>query len=145
MAYTNTFYRLRWVTLERDNFTCQYCGASAPDVVLWIDHRVPVSEGGTDDPNNLVTACIACNLGKGKGSKLRVRPKRTRRNNKKTLIPRLVAYLEQYQPARATDIAAHLNLHPSNISRTLNKEEPFVAVEKVGRDVFYALESYISP
>lgn len=54
----------RFMVLERDNFACRYCGAKAPDVVLHVDHIVPVSKGGTSKPDNLVTACEACNNGK---------------------------------------------------------------------------------
>lgn len=35
-----------------------------PDVVLTVDHVVPVSLGGSDDPSNLVAACRDCNAGK---------------------------------------------------------------------------------
>ena len=49
---------------KRDSFKCQYCGASAPDVLLHIDHINPVSKGGTNDIVNLVTSCESCNLGK---------------------------------------------------------------------------------
>lgn len=56
--------RLRFAVLERDGFACRYCGASAPDVQLHIDHHKPVSRGGTNDAENLVTACADCNLGK---------------------------------------------------------------------------------
>lgn len=55
---------IRWVVFQRDNFTCQYCGRSAPDVVLHVDHVIPVSRGGGDDLDNLRTACSACNIGK---------------------------------------------------------------------------------
>ena len=33
-------------------------------VVLHCDHVHPVSDGGSDDPSNLVTSCQDCNLGK---------------------------------------------------------------------------------
>ncbi len=56
--------RVRFEVLRRDNHTCQYCGAKAPDVVLHIDHVMPVSLGGDDKPGNLVTACKDCNAGK---------------------------------------------------------------------------------
>lgn len=56
--------KLRFQILERDGFTCQYCGASAPDVVLHVDHIHAVSAGGTNKKSNLTTACQACNLGK---------------------------------------------------------------------------------
>lgn len=56
--------RLRFEIFRRDNHTCRYCGASAPDVALEPDHVVPKALGGTDEPSNLVTACHACNSGK---------------------------------------------------------------------------------
>lgn len=55
---------VRFEVFKRDKFTCQYCGRSAPDVVLHADHIHPVSEGGEDDILNLVTSCQDCNLGK---------------------------------------------------------------------------------
>lgn len=54
----------RFQVLERDMFTCQYCGAKAPFVNLEIDHIVPVSKGGDNDLGNLITACEKCNQGK---------------------------------------------------------------------------------
>jgi hypothetical protein len=56
--------RLRYEILRRDNHTCRYCGATAPDVHLTVDHVTPSALGGTDDPINLVTACADCNNGK---------------------------------------------------------------------------------
>lgn len=56
--------RLRFEVFKRDSHTCRYCGRSAPDVSLTIDHVVPVALGGLDEPGNLVTACAECNGGK---------------------------------------------------------------------------------
>lgn len=56
--------RLRFEVLRRDNHTCRYCGGSAPNVMLTVDHVVPVTLGGSDDPTNLVAACVDCNGGK---------------------------------------------------------------------------------
>jgi hypothetical protein len=56
--------RLRFEIFRRDNHACRYCGATAPDVPLRIDHVTPVALGGTDVPENLVTACEPCNSGK---------------------------------------------------------------------------------
>lgn len=55
---------LRFEVLNRDNFTCRYCGQSAPKVELHVDHIIPVSKGGENSLNNLITACQDCNLGK---------------------------------------------------------------------------------
>jgi hypothetical protein len=56
--------RLRFEILRRDNHACRYCGAMAPDAVIQVDHVIPVSLGGTDEPSNLVAACKDCNAGK---------------------------------------------------------------------------------
>jgi len=58
--------KLRHEILERDGFRCCDCGASPdmPDVVLEVDHRIPVSKGGSNDPSNLRTLCGDCNRGK---------------------------------------------------------------------------------
>ena len=57
--------KLRFEVFKRDNFTCQYCGAQSPDVVLHVDHINPVAGGGENDILNLITSCEPCNLGKG--------------------------------------------------------------------------------
>lgn len=55
---------MRFAILNRDNFTCQYCGRRSPEAILEIDHVHPRCEGGSDDPSNLKTACFNCNRGK---------------------------------------------------------------------------------
>lgn len=55
---------MRFEILKRDQFTCHYCGRTPPNVLLHVDHVVPRSAGGTDDPANLITACADCNQGK---------------------------------------------------------------------------------
>lgn len=54
----------RFEVFKRDSFTCQYCGDSAPKVVLEIDHIKPVSKGGNNGYLNLITSCFDCNRGK---------------------------------------------------------------------------------
>ena len=56
----------------RDEWRCQLCGstvkrkASAPDPEApTLDHIVPVSRGGTDDPGNLQLAHFLCNVKRG--------------------------------------------------------------------------------
>lgn len=58
--------KIRFEVLKRDRFVCQYCGESAPDVVLQIDHIKPVASGGSNGITNLITSCFNCNSGKGK-------------------------------------------------------------------------------
>lgn len=57
--------KLRFEVFKRDKFTCQYCGAKAPDVLLQVDHIHPVAGGGGNDILNLITSCQSCNGGKG--------------------------------------------------------------------------------
>jgi hypothetical protein len=57
--------RLRFEVLERDKFSCRYCGTDGRHGPLRIDHVVPLALGGTNDWENLVTCCHACNAGKG--------------------------------------------------------------------------------
>lgn len=56
--------KLRFEVFKRDSFQCQYCGRSAPDVVLHVDHILPVKHGGETTIMNLVTSCFDCNSGK---------------------------------------------------------------------------------
>lgn len=57
--------KLRFEVFKRDNFKCQYCGATAPEVILHVDHIKPKKGGGEDVITNLITSCSDCNLGKG--------------------------------------------------------------------------------
>ncbi len=49
--------------LYRDEHRCQYCGCSGED--LTIDHVIPRSRGGGDSWENVVSACVRCNVKKG--------------------------------------------------------------------------------
>jgi hypothetical protein len=55
---------IRFEVFKRDGFSCSYCGAHPPAAILHVDHIHPVSKGGTNEIDNLVTACEACNQGK---------------------------------------------------------------------------------
>jgi 5-methylcytosine-specific restriction endonuclease McrA len=50
---------------ERDKSTCQYCGKKLAKSELTIDHVLPRSRGGRDAWENLVLACVHCNVRKG--------------------------------------------------------------------------------
>lgn len=62
---------LRQKIMRRDNYTCKICGVSTyvePNLLLEIDHIIPVSKGGLTTEDNLRTLCWKCN--RKKGSKL---------------------------------------------------------------------------
>jgi hypothetical protein len=56
--------KVRFEVFKRDSFKCQYCGKSAPDVILNVDHIKPVAAGGNNGMTNLLTSCFDCNSGK---------------------------------------------------------------------------------
>jgi 5-methylcytosine-specific restriction endonuclease McrA len=57
---------LRYSILRRDGFMCRYCGAKPVQKELRVDHIVSVKDGGDlTNTKNLITACHACNSGKG--------------------------------------------------------------------------------
>ena len=49
----------------RDGNQCQYCGRGFPTSELSLDHVVPRSRGGITSWENIVCACVACNVRKG--------------------------------------------------------------------------------
>jgi 5-methylcytosine-specific restriction endonuclease McrA len=49
--------------MHRDSYMCQYCSEKRHD--LTIDHVIPRSRGGTDTWENVVAACLKCNVKKG--------------------------------------------------------------------------------
>lgn len=63
--------KTRALVLDRDGYTCQFCGASAGEIhpfsrrktVLQIGHIIDRSMGGSDDPSNLYAVCSFCNEG----------------------------------------------------------------------------------
>lgn len=77
---TNTFSKeqrqlmtskLRKKIKERDNYTCCHCGNSIwkePNLLLEVDHIVPVADGGYTVEDNLQTLCWVCNRHKSKKS-----------------------------------------------------------------------------
>jgi 5-methylcytosine-specific restriction endonuclease McrA len=49
----------------RDNNQCQYCGKRFSTAELSLDHVVPRSQGGMSTWENIVCACLNCNVRKG--------------------------------------------------------------------------------
>lgn len=70
----------------RDHNVCQYCGRRFPTSELSVDHVTPRSQGGTTCWENVVCACVKCNVRKGGRTPdqahmhLITRPKRPRRS-----------------------------------------------------------------
>lgn len=52
---------LRAQLFERDAWRCRYCGEQLHATTATLDHVIPVSGGGTNDAENLASACLVCN------------------------------------------------------------------------------------
>jgi 5-methylcytosine-specific restriction endonuclease McrA len=65
---------------EHYSYRCCYCGKKFPSAELNLEHVLPRSRGGKTSWDNIVTACVPCNLKKGNmlpseaGMKLLVNP-----------------------------------------------------------------------
>lgn len=60
--------KLREEIKQRDNYTCKKCNISTydePNLLLEIDHIIPISKGGMSTKDNLQTLCWKCNRTKG--------------------------------------------------------------------------------
>jgi len=55
----------RLKVFERDNYKCHYCRKQLTRFTATLDHIQPVSEGGDNSYENLVTACLHCNSRRG--------------------------------------------------------------------------------
>jgi len=70
----------------RDHNRCQYCQRRFSSAELSLDHVVPRSRGGRTTWDNIVSACLKCNVGKGgrtpreAGMELVTRPRKPTRS-----------------------------------------------------------------
>ena len=70
----------------RDGNRCQYCGKKFATTELSLDHVVPRRQGGKSTWDNIVCACLKCNIKKGGRTPAEAHmtliavPKRPRRN-----------------------------------------------------------------
>ena len=58
---------MRYNTFKRAQGRCELCGIPHEERALDVDHILPRSAGGTDDPDNLQALCWRCNQDKGAG------------------------------------------------------------------------------
>lgn len=52
--------------MEKTDWCCWFCGLRLRPKITTVDHKVPLSKGGKNEPDNLVPACKNCNHEKGK-------------------------------------------------------------------------------
>ena len=80
--------------LARDGHQCQYCGRHFPIHQLSLDHVMPRSRGGPTSWENIVCACLACNVKKGGRTPHEARMKLVRRPARPKRNPMLTLKLE---------------------------------------------------
>lgn len=56
------WWPLRNAVIERDGWRCAYCEDASERFTA--DHVIPLSRGGSNDPENLVCCCLPCNSSK---------------------------------------------------------------------------------
>jgi 5-methylcytosine-specific restriction endonuclease McrA len=61
----NAIVRLRPQIIARDGYTCGLCKGPVEPQDLSIDHIIPITRGGGDDPDNLQVTHLICNVRKG--------------------------------------------------------------------------------
>lgn len=105
---------VRFKILERDNHRCAYCGASAPEAKLHVDHIIPASLGGTEDEDNLITACGDCNI--GKHTRLSTHTLDTKTKDINELIQSAIAHKER--------IIQNLSLEIKEKNKQLSENQP---------------------
>lgn len=139
MITTTQSYATRWRILQRDNFTCGYCGQHAPDVILHVDHRIPKSEGGTDEDTNLTSSCEACNIGKHTSSyypQNNIEERRPRINGMERAV---IATIIERGALSATELAKITGYHRVNISKFLNHSPNMMKAGKEKATVRFSL------
>ena len=91
--------------LARDGHQCQYCGRHFPIHQLSLDHVLPRSRGGPTTWENIVCACLACNVRKGGRTPHEAKMKLVRRPAKPKRNPMLTLKLENPKYESLADVA----------------------------------------
>ena len=91
--------------LARDGHQCQYCGRHFPIHQLSLDHVMPRSRGGPTTWENIVCACLACNVKKGGRTPHEAKMKLVRRPGKAETQPYADAQIRESQVRKLADLA----------------------------------------
>lgn len=54
-------YEERKAALKRSRGICACCGKKLTTKTMTMDHIIPISRGGTNEPENLIALCEPCN------------------------------------------------------------------------------------
>lgn len=138
--------KLRFEVFKRDNFTCQYCGRMAPDVILEVDHINPVKNKGTNNILNLITSCKDCNRGKGareltENEILKKQQEQLKEiNEKREQLKLLISWkeeLEKFADEQVTQIELLLKEETQNVFSDSGKDDCKKWIKKFGFEEVY--------
>lgn len=128
---------LRQKILVRDNYTCQICGNSTykeKNLLLEVDHIIPLSQGGITSEKNLQTLCWKCNRTKGK--------KILQSDNKETDIPQTNHAMQMVTNRTLSDRKKTVSEEPK---QNVVKAEEIVEQKDEGKKNMYDKEKGIYP
>lgn len=138
--------KTRFEVFKRDNFTCQYCGRTAPDVVLEIDHINPVKNGGDNNIMNLITSCFDCNRGKGKrtlteNEEIKLQVEQLKELNKKReqleMLLKWKKQLENFENEQVDKIEEILSQKTGNTFTEYGRQNCIKNIKEFGFDEVY--------
>ena len=112
------FANSRAHALDRDNYTCQHCGAK--NVRLEVHHIKYRSQGGSDDLDNLITLCEDCHHNLHKGEiELKVKGKKRSSLKHATQMSVIRSMLLKYYPEAIETFGyvTKANREQSNLSK----------------------------
>jgi hypothetical protein len=121
------------MVLDRDDNECRLCGGSEGGI--HVHHRRKRTEGGSDDPTNLISLCLGCHLHHHAS---RVHPEDVEAELEEANISttpadlRILAAVEVIGPASSGDIATEAGISYEHARRRLYA---LGAAEVVGRDL----------
>jgi 5-methylcytosine-specific restriction endonuclease McrA len=81
----------------RDKFTCQFCGQRFASEDLTFDHVVPRSRGGKTTWENIVTACVGCNMQKADRTPAEAKMHLLRQPRKPAYLPAMTVKMDARQ------------------------------------------------
>ena len=108
---------MNWIRKEkrlaiylRDGLACCYCGMGIEDeVTLTLDHLKCYTHGGSNNPDNLVTACLRCNSARGSRSWKRFAGHVARYVNHGVTSARIIRHIQR-QARKGVDVKAAIRL-----------------------------------
>ena len=113
----------RTEVLRRDGFACQICGAAGKDAELEVHHQTPISEGGTDNPENLITVCVDCHS----------------REHRDVADEEIIVAVNEHYPAATSEVAGELELSRQAVDYRLHRlrDEGRVNSKKIGASLVW--------